>query len=167
MHPPPVVDSTILELLRRRLAWGLLGLDQPAGDLIVTLHHFVFRWTQSQPPPALSEWQRRLVQVWRQNPRASANLALDPVMETLGQSLRLDSGRNLDGWFSPTLFELARNRVQADELKPTLRESWQRLSLGVQSLRQGLGPFSNEGESALRAFLQCLQQDILGVRPIF
>ena len=158
MHPPPVVDSTILELLRRRLAWGLLGLDQPAGDLIVTLHHFVFRWTQSQPPPALSEWQRRLVQVWRQNPRASANLALDPVMETLGQSLRLDSGRNLDGWFSPTLFELARNRVQADELKPTLRESWQRLSLGVQSLRQGLGPFSNEGESALRAFLQCLQQ---------
>ncbi len=158
MHPPPVVDATILELLRRRLAWGLLGLEQPAGDLIISLHHFVFRWTQSQPPPPLTEWQRRLVQQWRQNPQAAELVTLDPVMETLGQSLKLDSQRSLDGWFSPVLFELARNRVQADELKPTLRESWQRLSLGVQSLRQGLGPFSNEGESALRSFLQCLQQ---------
>ncbi|MBN9416113.1 hypothetical protein ABS71_06255 [bacterium SCN 62-11] len=158
MHPPPVVDPTILELLRRRLAWGLLGLEQPAGDLITSLHHFVFRWTHSQPPPAMSEWQRRLVQQWRQNPRSAENLALDPVMEMLGQSLRLDSGRSLDGWFSPVLFELARNRVGAEELKPTLRDSWQRLSLGVQTLRQGLGPFSTEGEGALRTFLQCLQQ---------
>lgn len=158
MHPPPVVDSTILEVLRRRLAWGLLGLEQPDSDLVINLHHFVFRWSQSQPPPSLTDWQRRLVQQWRLNPRAGDNLALDPVLEMLGQSLKLDSGRSLDGWFSPVLFELARNRVGAEELKPTLRESWQRLSLGVQSLRQGLGPFSTEGESALRAFLQCLQQ---------
>lgn len=157
MHPPPVVDSTILQLLRRRLAWGLLGLEQPVGDLIVSLHHFNFRWSHSQPPPALAPWQQRLIQNWRQNVR-SEGLALDPVMETLGQSLKLDSGRCLDGWFSPTLFELAGNRVQADQLKPVLKDSWQRLSLGVQILRQGLGPFSNEGESALRAFLQCLQQ---------
>ncbi|MBS2035311.1 hypothetical protein JST97_10000 [bacterium] len=158
MHPPPVVDLTILENLRRRLAWGLLGLEQPAGDLIISLHHFLFRWTQSQPPPAMQDWQQRVVQQWRRNPRAAEGLALDPVLEALGQSLRLEGGSSLDSWFSPTLFDLARNRVTAEALKPTLRDSWQRLSLGVQSLRQGLGPFSIEGESALRAFLQCLQQ---------
>lgn len=158
MHPPPVVDSTILEVLRRRLAFGLLGLEQPAADLIISLHHFVFRWTQSQPPPAMADWQQRIVVQWRQNPRAGESLALDPVLETLGASLRLEGGASLDGWFSPVLFDLARNRVSPDHLKPTLRDSWQRLSLGVQSLRQGLGPFSTEGESALRAFLQCLQQ---------
>ena len=158
MHPPPVVDSTILEVLRRRLAFGLLGLEQPAADLIISLHHFVFRWTQSQPPPTMADWQQRIVVQWRQTPRAGERLALDPVLETLGASLRLEGGASLDGWFSPVLFDLARNRVSADHLKPTLRDSWQRLSLGVQSLRQGLGPFSTEGESALRAFLQCLQQ---------
>lgn len=106
----------------------------------------------------MQDWQQRVVQQWRRNPRATEGLALDPVLETLGQSLRLEGGSSLDTWFSPTLFDLARNRVEADALKPTLRDSWQRLSLGVQSLRQGLGPFSTEGESALRAFLQCLQQ---------
>ena len=95
MHPPPVVDSTILELLRRRLAWGLLGLEQPAVDLIVALHHFSFRWSQSQPPPALADWQQRMVQNWRQNVRSSEGIALDPVMEMLGQSLKLGAGRSV------------------------------------------------------------------------
>lgn len=157
MHPPPVVDEATLELLRRRLAWGLLGLDQPANDLLVALQHFAYRWGASQPPPPLAAWQSRLLAQWRQGedlPEATR----DPVLETLVQSLRLEDGSSLDGWFSPALFDLARRSVQPADLKPWLRFSWQQLSQGVQRLRSGPGPFAAEGESVLRAVLQALQQ---------
>ena len=52
----------------------------------------------------------------------------------------------LNGWVGAERWPLSRlrvtgefERVQAEQLKPVLRDSWQRLSLGVQSLRQGLG----------------------------
>ncbi|MBT9586820.1 hypothetical protein IV102_25980 [bacterium] len=158
MHSPPVVDANTLELLRRRLAWGLLGLEQPANDLVVALQHFAYRWNNSQPPPTLLEWQSQLLESWRQRPQACAEARLDPVLETMVTSLRLEHGQSLDGWFSPVLFELARNQVEQADLKPVLRHSWQQLSLGVQRLRQGAGAFSSEGEGALRGVLQALQQ---------
>lgn len=158
MHPAPLVDPQTLELLRRRLIWGILQLEQPATDLHVSLQHFTFRWTQSQPPPALREWQKQLLQIWRRRPRACQAIALEPVLEVLVQSLRLEDDSSLDGWFTPTLFGLARHQVGTDELKPVLRFSWQQLSQGVARLRQGMGPFSSEGEQALRAVLACLQQ---------
>jgi hypothetical protein len=158
MHPPPVVDVDTLELLRRRLAWGLLGLEQPAHDLVVALQHFAYRWSTSQPPPALLDWQLRLLECWRNQPQACPEATQNPVLDTLVQSLRREDGSSLDAWFSPTLFELARQRVQSEDLKPVLRHSWQQLSLGVQRLRQGAGAFSSEGESALRSVLQALQQ---------
>lgn len=158
MHPAPLVDRQTLELLRRRLAWGLLGLEQPATDLIVALQHFSFRWSQSQPPPALHEWQRRVLSSWRQAPKACQGIALEPVLEVLVRSLQLEDDSSLDGWFTPALFQLARNEVEPQDLKPVLRHSWQQLSQGVARLRQGLGPFSSEGEQSLRAVLAALQQ---------
>lgn len=158
MHQPPAVNIEFLELLRARLAWGILGLDQPPSDLLLSLHHFAYRWGASQPPPRLQSWQTQILQDWRQQHSHLANLSHHPVLETLVQALRMEDGQSLDGWFHPTLFRLARHEVSQADLKPTLRSCWQQISLGVQRLRQGAGPFSQEGEGVLRAALQALQQ---------
>lgn len=158
MHQPPAVNDSVLELLRARLAWGMLGLEQPPGDLLLSLHHFAFQWGASQPPPPLQPWQTQVLQEWRQHHSQLANLSHHPVLDTLVQCLRMEDGQSLDGWFHPTLFRLARHEVSQADLKPALRACWQQISLGVQRLRQGAGPFSQEGEGVLRATLQALQQ---------
>lgn len=153
-------------MLRRRLAWGLLGLEQPIGDLITTLQHFRYRWSQSQPPPRPNDWQKRCLASWREQPQVIGN---DPVLDALISSLRMENGRSLAAWLGPTLFELARNRVAPEQVKAQLKYCWEQISQGVQRLRQGfptwkggqeapgLGAFSAEGEATLRRILQALQ----------
>ena len=152
--------------MRRRLAFGMLGLEQPSSDLFTAANHFAYRWSQSGPPPAPVEWQQQCLDWWRHNPR---HLPLHPVVDALVSGLRLEDGHSLDNWLPNQLFELARSPQHADLMKPQLKYAWQQISQGVQRLRQGIpswqggqpepgiGPFSAEGEAVLRRMLQALQ----------
>ncbi len=158
MHPPPLVDPQTGELFRRRLAWGLLGLQQPQQDLPLALQAFVHRWTSSRLPPGAAGWQAQLLDTWRSQPRALRDVALDPVLETLIGSLAVAEDLSLNDYFKPALFDLARYQAAAiEEVKPVLRLAWQQISLGMQRLRPGLGTYSHEAAGVLAKILQALQ----------
>jgi hypothetical protein len=166
VHQPPVVDALTLEVMRRRLAFGLLGLEQPSSDLYAAANHFAYRWSHSLPPPPPQPWQQNCLDWWRHHPR-SCNL--HPVVDALISGLRLEDGTSLDKWLPEQLFELARSSSHQEVMKPHLKFAWQQISQGVQRLRQGtpswqggqpesgIGAFSAEGEAALRRLLQALQ----------
>lgn len=167
MHPAPHVDSRVLKAFRLRLSWGVLGLEQPSGDLPLALHHFAHRWSHPRQLPELSDWQLELLHSWRRNP--SLPLAPEPVLQQMVECLRMEDESSLELWFPQMLFELARGRLRPEDIKPRLRYSWERLSQGVQRLRQGLpvtggeaalglGGYSSEAESVLRRALSAMQQ---------
>lgn len=161
MHSPPVVDPQTLQLFRKRLAWGLLGLPQPPQDLALALKEFAERWSTSRPPPPVEPWQAYLLDRWRSHPRALRDVAaLDPVLETMVQALAYRDGESLNDSFRPLLTQLARSPLQADTAeayRPVLKAAWQQISLAMQRLRPGLGSYSHEAQLTLSKFLAAMQ----------